>query len=226
MSTQRVPIEQLTDDEIERIAADQEVKGASDPPEPLSREVIAGRLGLRTSALVAFVHKQGIVPTRRALGGKPFYDVAVVSAAVEAERGWFEERAARSEREQAVAEARCKVRAQAAPETAQRADATQRRQHAGIDGPLHQACVARLPADTVRELETDALRRVADRETQAAQRRAAKRALAAVPPLPPTPTIELPTGRREVEVYVPSSPQPGPASGAVKQDGRCARART
>ena len=93
MRTQRVPTEQLIDEVIET------VQGGSGPPAPL--KLIAGQLGVATSALVAFVREQGILPATRTQNGMPLFDAAILSAAVKQSRTWFDERVARVGREQA-----------------------------------------------------------------------------------------------------------------------------
>ena len=95
MSTQRVPTEQLIDDVIET------VQGGSGPPAHRPLRLIARQLGVGASPMAAFVRRYGIVPVAQAEGGEPLFDVAILSAAVEANRTWFEERAARVELEQA-----------------------------------------------------------------------------------------------------------------------------
>jgi hypothetical protein len=96
------------------------------------------------------------------------------------------------------------VAARAAKEAAKREG--QRRQFAGIgSSPFYEACVARLDAALLAELQSDALHRQSEREQRVAERRQAK---AEAPPasLTPKPTPRPPppkqNGHRAVpEVY-------------------------
>ena len=76
---------------------------ASASPAPLPLKLIANQLGLATSALVAFVRDRGIVPAAHAAGGTRLFNALAMSGPVEAERGWFEERAARCAAAEATA---------------------------------------------------------------------------------------------------------------------------
>ena len=101
MTQTTVPTEQLTDNDIKRTATDLEVNGASDPAAHRPLRLLARHLGVGASPLGAFVRQHAIVPAAQAASGEPLFDVVLLSAAVEANRGWFEERAASIEREEA-----------------------------------------------------------------------------------------------------------------------------
>jgi hypothetical protein len=51
-----------------------------------------------------------------------------------------------------------------------------RRNFAGMGSPLHEAIVARFDAETVTELERDAMQRFGERERRSAERKAKKKA--------------------------------------------------
>jgi hypothetical protein len=73
--------------------------------------------------------------------------------------------------------------------------ATTRRNFAGLQTPLFEAIVDRLDPSVVAELESDAIRRQAERDARGAARRAAK--AAAAPPVPPVPPPKPATRERK-----------------------------
>ncbi len=108
--------------------------------------------------------------------------------------------------------------------------ANTRRVFAGIGGPLHEACVAKLPADVVAELEVDALLRQEERERRAAERRAAKAAAGTSTPATPTSPAPAapppqPTRGKPPEVFhtmprARSGAAPAPAVATPQRDPR------